>query len=511
MNFPSLPFIYFSLLCSLLTTFISFNLRRRPAKASVSNGPLTYPLIGCLISFYKNRGRLLDWYTTLLSQSPTNTIVINRLGARRTIVTANPENVEYILKTNFPNFPKGKPFTEILGDFLGYGIFNVDGEAWRTQRKLVSHEFTAKSLKEFFIMTLEEEVEKELVPMMESLADSSQIVDLQELLRRLAFNMVCRVSLGVDRCCLDPSTPARPLSRAFDAASMICARRGAEPLVLVWKVKRLFGVGSERELKEAVGEVHKAVCEMITNKKHQLIIKGSSTAVDQDLLSRLIVAGYDDVEIRDMVISFIMAGRDTTSAAMTWLFWLLSSHPTVEESLVKEARWVRNGRDVYESLEEMKLLKACLSESMRLYPPVVWDSKHAVADDMLPDNTPVRAGDRVTYFPYGMGRMEGLWGKDWFEFRPERWFVNNEQDSNNNNKRVRPTSTYPVFQAGPRVCLGKEMAFVQMTYVMASILRRFEIRLVSSDKPVFVPLLTAHMAGGLNVLVKRREVTKKTC
>ncbi|CAN0925386.1 Cytochrome P450 94B1 [Linum grandiflorum] len=157
----------------------------------------------------------------------------------------------------------------------------------------------------------------------------------------------------------------------------------------------------------------------------------------------------------------------------------------------------------------MKLLKACLSESMRLYPPVVWDSKHAVADDMLPDNTPVRAGDRVTYFPYGMGRMEGLWGKDWFEFRPERWFVNNEQDSNK-LKKVCPYK-YPVFQAGPRVCLGKEMAFVQMTYVMASILRRFEIRLVSSDKPVFVPLLTAHMAGGLNVLVKRREVTKKTC
>ncbi|CAN1153971.1 Cytochrome P450 94B3, partial [Linum perenne] len=229
--------IYLSLICSLITTFISYNLRRRPPKTSDNNphGPLTYPLIGCLISFYKNRGRLLDWYTTLLSQSPTNTIVINRLGARRTIVTANPQNVEYILKTNFPNFPKGKPFTEILGDFLGYGIFNVDGEAWRTQRKLVSHEFTSKSLKEFFIMTLEEEVEKELVPMMDCLAERSQVVDLQELLRRLAFNMVCRVSLGVDRCCLDPSIPEQPLSRAFDAASMICARRGAEPLGLVWK------------------------------------------------------------------------------------------------------------------------------------------------------------------------------------------------------------------------------------------------------------------------------------
>ncbi|CAI0457622.1 unnamed protein product [Linum tenue] len=154
----------------------------------------------------------------------------------------------------------------------------------------------------------------------------------------------------------------------------------------------------------------------------------------------------------------------------------------------------------------MKLLKACLCESMRLYPPVVWDSKHAVVDDLLPDNTPVRAGDRVTYFPYGMGRMEGLWGKDWFEFRPERWFVDNEEKSCE-LKRVCPYK-YPIFQAGPRVCLGKEMAFVQMTYVVASILRRFEIRPVSQKRPVYVPLLTAHMAGGLNVLVKRRCQSK---
>ncbi|CAI0457720.1 unnamed protein product [Linum tenue] len=484
--------LYLSLLLSLITTIISFHHRRR----HVISGPPTYPLIGCIISFYKNRRRLLDWYTALLSQSPTNTIVITRLGARRTIVTANPSNVEYILKTNFPNYPKGKPFTDILGDFLGYGIFNVDGDAWRAQRKLVSHEFTARSLKEFFITTLEEEVEKELVPMMESLAETEKAVDLQELLRRLTFNMVCRVSLGVERCCLDPKEPEQPLSKAFDAASTICARRGAAPLGVVWKVKRLLGVGSEKELKEAVGEVHKAVSEMIAIKKE---VMGNNNGDDQDLLSRLIAAGYEEVEIRDIVISLIMAGRDTTSAAMTWLFWLLSCHRGMESAVVEEAT---RAATRMEGLEDMKLLKACLCESMRLYPPVVWDSKHAVVDDLLPDNTPVRAGDRVTYFPYGMGRMEGLWGEDWFEFRPERWFVDNEEKSCE-LKRVCPYK-YPIFQAGPRVCLGKEMAFVQMTYVVASILRRFEIRPVSQKRPVYVPLLTAHMAGGLNVVVKRR-------
>lgn len=465
------------------------------------HGPPSYPFIGCLVSFYKNRHRLLDWYTELLAESATDTIVVHRLGARRTIVTANPENVEYMLKTNFNNFPKGRPFTEILGDFLGLGIFNVDGELWRTQRKLVSHEFSTKSLREYVLNTLQEEVEHRLLPIMESLAASGQVVDLQDLLRRFAFNVICKVSLGIDRCSLDPLEPISPLARAFDAASGICAGRAAAPLFVIWKIKRWLGVGSERKLKAAVEEVHDYVTDIIHARKKKM---DEGEVTGEDLLTRLITAGHDDEVTRDMVISFIMAGRDTTSAAMTWLFWLLSRHPDVERDVVNEIKVVKEERNIdYESLEELRVLKACLCESMRLYPPVAWDSKHAIADDLLPDGTRVRAGDRVTYFPYGMGRMEALWGKDWIEFKPDRWFLEPDKDRGA-LKKVCPFK-FPIFQAGPRICIGKEMAFIQMKYVLASILREFEIRPAGSHKPVFVPLLTAHMAGGLKVSVRRRE------
>lgn len=212
-----------------------------------------------------------------------------------------------------------------------------------------------------------------------------------------------------------------------------------------------------------------------------------------------------------MLISFIMAGRDTTSAAMTWFFWLLSRYPNTENDLVKEIKKFKPKETTtlnYESLKELTFLKASLNECMRLYPPVAWDSKHATCDDTLPDGTKVLAGDRVTYFPYGMGRMETLWGKDWFEFRPDRWFVEEGLEKNEGGRLIMREVCpfkFPIFQAGPRVCLGKEMAFVQMKYVVASILSRFEIRVVSPEKPVFVPLLTAHMAGGLKVLLSKRE------
>ncbi|XP_054820672.1 cytochrome P450 94B3-like [Prosopis cineraria] len=489
------------------------------SSSSISHGPPSYPIIGCLISFYQNRHRLLDWYTHLLSESPTQTILVRRLGARRTIITANPSNVEFILKTNFHNFPKGKPFTEILGDLLGCGIFNVDGELWSEQRKIASHGFSTRSLKDFIVKTLEEEVQKRLIPLFESASITNQVVDLQDILRRFTFDSVCKVSLGTDPCCLDLSQPdLPPLVQAFDNASAISARRATAPVFLIWKLKRALNIGSEKSLKQAVKLVHESVLEIIRNKK-----KNINTVQDnEDLLTRLLLAGYDEVLVRDLVISFIMAGRDTTSAAMTWLFWLISKHPNIEEMIEKEMGEVFGSVDEedddevrlmmkpfdYQGLKEMNFLKACLCESMRLYPPVPWDSKHAAADGVLPDGTAVKRGDRVTYFPYGMGRMKELWGKDWQEFRPDRWFDEPVGDDHTGwvgtMKQVSPYK-FPVFQAGPRVCLGKEMAYIQMKHVVASIVSRFRIKPVCENQPVFVPLLTAHMAGGFKVRIYKKS------
>ncbi|KAK4417897.1 cytochrome [Sesamum alatum] len=498
-----LPFL--SLFLLLFSFFIQWKFGRAPKV--VNPGPTSHPLLGCLIAFYKNRRRLLHWYTDMLSVSPSKTIIVSRLGARRTIVTANPQNVEYMLKTNFTNFPKGKPFTEILGDFLGNGIFNADGDLWYAQRKSVTHLFTTRSLRDYVDNVLKEDVEKKLLPLLESAAEEveGKPLDLQDVLRRLAFDLVCKFSLGYDPCCLEYhslDTP-HPVLEAFDVASDMCARRGAAPLSAMWRVKRFFDVGSERRLREAVSRIHLFINEVVGEKKRKLAMSCSDTgSIDQstesdDLLSKMLSDGKEEEVVRDIMISFIMAGRDTTSAAMTWLFYLLSCHRDVENEVVRELRLVENEENLskYESLKELRWLKACICESMRLFPPVAWDSKHATTDDFLPDGTRVQAGDRVTYFPYGMGRMEGLWGQDQLEFKPERWISKLEEGRIKALKNVDPYK-FPVFQAGPRVCLGREMAFIQMKYVVAAILKRFRIRPVTPGHPVFVPLLTAHMAGG---------------
>ncbi|KAM3253372.1 cytochrome 94B3 [Capsicum annuum] len=504
--FTTYPFIILPFFGLTVILYLShFNVEKFQQGARGVDGPPTYPIIGCLIPFYKNRYRLLDWYTHLLNKSPTKTIVIDRLGAPRTIITANPHNVEYMLKTNFDNFPKGKPFNEILGDFLGNGIFNVDGEMWYKQRKMVSHEFTAKSLRDYVVNALKEEVENKLLPMLDLMEAEIRAFDLQDLLKRLGFDVVCKVSLGFDPCCLNDSLPFSPLLDAFERASQICAGRGAAPIFAIWKVKRWLNIGSERQLRLAIDQIHSSVANII--RERRIKIRGEKQQeTNKDLLSKLILAAnFDEEEVRDMVISFIMAGRDTISAAMTWLFYLLTLHPEIENELVsKELSFIEAGAlTKHEILREMKFLKACICETMRLYPPVAWDSKHAVADDTFPDGTHIKAGNRVTYFPYGMGRMENLWGKDKLEFKPGRWMQDSEEDQG--AEQASNLYKFPVFQAGPRICLGKELAFIQMKYVVASILKRFQIRPACSDPPTFLPLLTAHMAGGFKIFVHKTK------
>ncbi|KAK1359615.1 Cytochrome P450, E-class, group IV [Heracleum sosnowskyi] len=492
---------------SWLMMIISFSLYIYFTKRNSINipGPKSYPIIGSLISFYQNRHRLIQWYTHLLSISPTQTIMVRRLGAPPTIITANPSNVEYILKNNFNNYPKGKPFTEILGDFLGSGIFNVDGELWNSQRKLASHEFSTKSLNKFVVQVLEQEVEQRLVPLLVRACENDIVLDLQEVFKCFAFDTICKVALGIDRCSLDISHPPSPtfagLAEAFYTAAEISALRGAAPVSAVWKAKRALGLGSEKKLREAVESIHVTIYSIIRAKR--LENEKGGEGENGDLLSRLILAGNDDEMVRDMVISFVMAGHETTSSGMTWLIWLLSENDDVEKKLLHEMMLLEKEAEglSFEVLKEMNYMKACLCESMRLYPPVAWDSKHAAANDILPDGTVVFKGNRVTYSAYGMGRMVELWGKDSLEFKPDRWF-----DEPGVLKMVSPYK-FPVFHAGPRVCLGKEMALIQMKYVVASVLRRFKFRPVGLEKPVYVPLLTACMGGGLKVRVRKRSVT----
>ncbi|EEF28834.1 cytochrome P450 94C1 [Ricinus communis] len=447
------------------------------------------------LSWTKQFNNLCDWYAHLLKSSPTKTIHIHVLG---NTITANPENVEYMLKTRFDNYPKGKPFSTILGNFLGRGIFNVDGDSWRFQKKMASLELDRFSIRMYAFEIVLYEIEHRLVPLLSSVSgNEGGVLDLQDVFRRFSFDSICRFSFGLDPRCLEPTLPISEFAVAFDLASKLSAERAMVVSPLVWKIKRKLNLGSEKKMKEAMTVINILAQEVIRQKR----IMGFLS--HKDLLSRFMQTVNDETYLRDIVISFLLAGRDTVASALTSLFWLLANHPEVSSAILLEADRVLGPNQELTSYEQMKdlhYLQATVYESMRLYPPIQFDSKFCQEDDTLPDGTFVNRGTRVTYHPYAMGRMEDLWGQDCLEFKPERWLRNGTFFNENPFK-------YPVFQAGLRVCLGKEMALLELKSVAISLLRKFHIELETSYRtPRFSPGLTATFSGGLPVVVRSSKV-----
>ncbi|KAK7337209.1 hypothetical protein VNO77_17772 [Canavalia gladiata] len=446
-------------------------------------------------SWSKNFDNLCDWYTHLLRNSPTKTIHIHVLGNS---ITANPENVEYMLKTRFENFPKGKTFSAILGDFLGRGIFNVDGESWSFQKKMASYELSKNSIRSFAFEVVKFEIQNRLVPLL--LSKQNHVLDLQDVFRRFSFDSICKFSFGLDPMCLELSLPISDFAISFDLASKLSAERAMSVSPLIWKIKRLLNVGSEKRLQEAVRMINILAKEVIRQRRKM----GFSN--HKDLLSRFMTSVNDDTYLKDIIISFLLAGRDTVASALTSFFWLLAKHPEVESAIVLEAEQIIGPESEitsFEQLQQLHYLQAATYESMRLYPPIQFDSKFCLEDDVLPDGTLVKRGTRVTYHPYAMGRLEEIWGSDCFEFKPQRWLKDGVFWPQNPFK-------YPVFQAGLRVCLGKEMALLELKTVALSLLRRFHIQLEPPHHrtPRFSPGLTATFSCGLSVKVRERQINK---
>lgn len=405
--------------------------------------------------------------------------------------------------TRFDNYARVEEINGALEDLLGSGIANVNGEEWKLQRKMASPEFSPNSLRSFLNDKVQYQIDKRLVPLLRDASNSGRVLDLQDLLERLAFDIICNLVLGVQPDCLCKKRgEGERFYQAFREATDMSIKRGMKTSVSTWRLKRLLNIGSERRLKESVAIVHEFVENSVKLRRLQRNIGGDDSG--GDFLSRFVHndESLSDEFLRDMLINFLIAG-DTTPSALTWFFWNLSSNPDVVTKIQKELKSIRSLHNpeafTLNKLRDMNYLHAAISESMRLYPSIPLVPKKCLGDDVLPDGTPVQKGWMVFYNSYAMARKEAIWGEDCGEFRPERWL-----DVEGVFKQ-RNAFEFPVFHAGPRACLGKEMAYLQMKAVATSVLERFEVEVVEERGEVEYGL-TVSLRGGLPVKIKERRV-----
>ncbi|KAI3816401.1 hypothetical protein L1987_16095 [Smallanthus sonchifolius] len=502
------------LFIALLVFIVIHSLRQRR-----QNGLPVWPVFGMLPSLVIGlRVDMYEWISQILCRQ-NGTFVFKGpwFTNLNCIVTSDPRNVEHLLKTRFQAYPKGPYFRHALRDLLGNGIFNADNEIWQKQRKTASIEFHSSKFRNMTTESLLELVHRRLLPVLQESVDQSTEIDLQDILLRLTFDNVCMIAFGVDPGCLRPGLPEIPFAKAFEAATEATILRFVTP-TLVWKIMRRFNIGSEKKLKDSIKGVDRFADEVIRTRKKEVFLMSDDDKKQKqrsDLLT--IFMGlkddqgqpFSDSFLRDICVNFILAGRDTSSVALSWFFWLLDRNPTVEEKILGEiCRIVKeredegqNGNLIFrsEEVKKMDYLHAALSESLRLYPSVPVDHKEVVEDDVFPEGTVLKKGTKVVYAIYAMGRMEAIWGKDCKEFRPERWLRDGRFMSESAYK-------FTAFNGGPRLCLGKDFAYYQMKFAAASILYRYKVEVVANHPVAPKLALTMYMKHGLKVkLCKRSE------
>ncbi|KAH7569820.1 hypothetical protein JRO89_XS05G0004000 [Xanthoceras sorbifolium] len=396
------------LLLALIVFIVIHSLRQKK-----HHGLPVWPVLGMLPSLVSGlKDNMYEWITLVICrQNGTFQFKGPWFSSLNCVVTADPRNLEHLLKTKFSNFPKGRYFRDTVGDLLGDGIFSADDETWLRQRKTASIEFHSAKFRQLTTESLLELVHSRLLPVLDnSVMNKSVSTDLQDILLRLTFDNVCMIAFGVDPGCLRLGLPEIPFAKAFEDATEATVLRFVTP-TCVWKTMRYLDMGNERKLKRSIKGVDEFADQVIRTRKKELSLQTDHNTKTQrsDILTVFMRlkddkgAAFSDKFLRDICVNFILAGRDTSSVALSWFFWLLDNNPRVEDKILEEICRIvgERGEDdqnviktrydqlVFkaEEIKKMNYLQAALSEALRLYPSVPVDHKEVVEDDIFPDGT----------------------------------------------------------------------------------------------------------------------------
>ncbi|XP_062102917.1 alkane hydroxylase MAH1-like [Humulus lupulus] len=499
------------------------------------------PVFGMWPKLLRNVPRLHDYATEFLRQHDLTIEFKGPWFANLDfIITCDPRNIQHILITNFANYPKGPEFKEAF-EALGDGILNVDSDLWRLQRKMFqSWSRQHRKFDSFVARTIQQKVVNDLIPFLDRVSDTKTqvmlfiyyitilviciitnvffLVDLQEAFQcMVTFESAMLLIFG-----LDPDHHSFKFSKveyqkAFDDIQEATLCRHFLPESW-WKLQRWLQVGYERKLTKARGVFDEFMYQCISIKRKDLYQSCESQNKEQFVNSNDLMTlymeekekPYSDQFLKDVALNFVAAARDTLTAGLSWFFYLVATHPTIEAKILEEMKenlpTVDDDHDDnkhrffdVEELSKLVYLQATLYETLRLYPSVPLNHKTVAEPDILPSGHRVERKTRVLMSYYAMGRMEKIWGKDCLEFKPERWI------SEQGGFVYIPSHKYTVFNAGPRSCLGKDMALIQMKVLATAILRNFSLQVVEGHPVSPKTTVTLHMKHGLKVWVFKRS------
>ncbi|XP_057471820.1 protein LUTEIN DEFICIENT 5, chloroplastic isoform X2 [Actinidia eriantha] len=422
-------------------------------------------------------------------------------GPKSFLIVSDPSIAKHILRDNSKAYSKGI-LAEILEFVMGKGLIPADGEIWRVRRRAIVpalHQKYVAAMISLFGRATDRLCEK-----LDAAASDGEDVEMESLFSRLTLDIIGKAVFNYD---FDSLTNDTGIVEAVYTVLREAEDRSVQPIpfweIPIWKdiSPKQKKVNAALKLINEILDDLIAICKRMVEEEELQFHEEYMNEQDPSILHFLLASG-DDVsskQLRDDLMTMLIAGHETSAAVLTWTFYLLSQEPSVLSKLQNEVDSVLGDR--FPTIEDMKKLKyttRVINESLRLYPQPPVLIRRSLDDDML-GKYPIKRGEDIFISIWNLHRSPKHW-EDADKFNPERWPL----DGPNPNETNQSFSYLP-FGGGPRKCVGDMFASFENVVAVAMLVRRFNFQMaLGAPRVEMTTGATIHTTEGLKMTVTRR-------
>ncbi|HEX6036575.1 cytochrome P450 [Longimicrobium sp.] len=400
----------------------------------------------------------------------------------------HPSGVEHVLKTRGRNYRKPDRFNAPVRALAGNGILAAEGDSWLQNRRLMQPAFHRQRLAG--LVTQMAEASDAASERWEGVAAQGGTVDASEEMIRVTLRIV-----GTTMFSHDLSAEADALGAPIRTSLHWVSRR----LTLPVTAPEWMPTAENRRFMADRSVVHSTVDAMIAERRR-------SGETRPDLLQMLLDArdadtgaGMDDVQVRHEALTLMLAGHETTAAALSWAWYLLARHPQALGQMREELDSVLGGRAPgMDDLARLPYTRAVFDETLRLYPPAWGQPRESIEEDEI-GGYRIPAGKIVMVCQWVTHRRPDLWDRP-DDFVPERFL--------GAGPGTFPPFAYYPFGGGARFCIGSSFALMEAQVILATLAQRFEVDLEPGQTIVPDATFTLRPKSGIRMRLRRRTPSR---
>ena len=414
-----------------------------------------------------------------------NGLVKMHLPFGKIYLTDRPELIKYVLQQNHRNYTKTAIVRNILRKQIGNGLLTSEGDYWLKQRRAIQPGFHRAKLAAI-AKVMVEEINKYMEEVLDNYARTGVEFDLMKEMAHLAFKVVSKCLFGetVD------NDKLKRIDKIVSELQQFVIDQVRKPFAMPWMY--ISGVYQRKKALKEEGD--QLILEIIKARQQ-------SGKKQDDLLDMLLETRYEDgskmtnQQLLDEALVLYVAGHETSAIALSWAWYLLKTHPEIENQFLQSIQKEIGDEDPsFELLNKLSYSLQIIEETMRLYPPAWIIDREPLSDDEF-NGIQIEKSHDVVCLVYGVHHNPKYW-KDPEKFVPDRFSLE--------NKKEHVPFSYIPFGGGPRLCIGNNFALMEMQFVLTMLHRRYEFELLPGQKIEINPLITLRPRYGIKAKVEKR-------